>query len=149
MLLGFKPRFVKPIKQLTKIHTIRKGYRWKAGNVIHMATGIRTKNYVQFNKGIAELSVCKSVQKIDIFRVDDLPFHLHDDYVYVLDYYVEKLKETFQMSFRVQVDGKFISKTNIRLLAINDGFDSPEELFEWFGYKDFNGQIIHWTDFRY
>lgn len=47
MILGFKPQFVQPIIDRTKIHTIRedKHNRWVPGKVIHMATGVRTKSY--------------------------------------------------------------------------------------------------------
>jgi len=36
----------------------------------------------------------------------------------------------------------------VKLLAIQDGFDSVNEFFEWFN-KDFTGKIIHWTNFKY
>ena len=63
MILGFKKQFPPMILVGTKIHTIRedKHDRWKAGNKIHFATGIRTKNYNQFYSG-----VCKSVQAITL-----------------------------------------------------------------------------------
>ena len=61
MILSFKKRFVSPILSGHKIHTIRedKPRRWKAGNKIHFATGVRTKHYDQFHAG-----VCVSVQAI-------------------------------------------------------------------------------------
>lgn len=132
-----------------KIHTIRQGNRWKSGNSIQMATGVRTKNYFQFNGDGIGLDICKKVQSIEIFRVDDLPRSLYDDCVYVVDVYCEPLKETFQMSYRVQVDGRFLKVEEIRQLSINDGFVNPEEMFDWFGNKDFQGQLIHWTDAVY
>ena len=63
MILSFKKQFERPIIHGTKIHTIRedKHDRWKAGNIIHFATGVRTKDYNQFMVG-----QCKSVQHICI-----------------------------------------------------------------------------------
>lgn len=63
MILGFKKQFVPKILDGTKIHTIRedKHNRWKAGQLINFATGVRTKDYKEFKKG-----KCVSVQKIYI-----------------------------------------------------------------------------------
>jgi hypothetical protein len=114
MVLGFKKQFPEKIINGEKIHTIRKGYRWKAGTKIHFATGVRTKNYNQFNSG-----VCVSVQSIEIYYP----------------------------SGNVIIDGELFHKKVT--LARNDGFDSFEELQDWFGKGIFKGQIIHWTDFKY
>ena len=74
MILGFtktwvingkrvNTNFEEKIKSGTKIHTIRadKNNRWKAGNKIHFATGVRSSNYNCFNIG-----VCIGVQDIEI-----------------------------------------------------------------------------------
>lgn len=63
MVLGFKKQFVDKIKNGSKIHTIRedKHKRWKEGNTIHFATGVRTKKYKQFISGM-----CFGVQEIYI-----------------------------------------------------------------------------------
>lgn len=132
-----------------KIHTIRKGNRWKQGDLIHMATGVRTKNYHQFNKGKSGLDVCKRVQSIEIFRVDNLPPRLHDGKVYSLYVNVPKLNETFCTAFRVQIDGRFLSVDEIKKLAVHDGFDTADEMFHWFNLEEFQGQLIHWTHFVY
>lgn len=58
MVLGFKEKFpdnsptdfVEAILDGRKKHSIRKGCRWRKGMVIHMATGVRTKNYRLFNQ---------------------------------------------------------------------------------------------------
>jgi DNA modification methylase len=52
MVIGFKPRFVQPILNGTKIHTLREDVlnRWQPGRVMHMAIGVRTTNYYQFNE---------------------------------------------------------------------------------------------------
>jgi len=110
-----------------KIHTIRGGHRWKAGNSIQMATGVRTANYNQFNKGIPELSVCKSVQDIAVKYIDGAPI--------------------------VYVDGKEFPPVKRITLYLHDGFcgfklNPVASFFRWF-HSDFEGQIVHWTDFRY
>jgi hypothetical protein len=112
------------IKKYPKIHTIRAGTRWKSGDKIHMAYGVRSKNYEQFNKGIPELEVVKSVQKI------------------------EMILEPGCLLVTVSIDGRFLGLGEIEKLAINDGFPDINDFFEWFN-KDFTGQIIHWTDLRY
>lgn len=52
MILGFKKRFVAPILAGTKIHTFRldEHHRWKAGNSIQFAIGVRTKDYETFRE---------------------------------------------------------------------------------------------------
>ena len=63
MVLGFKENFVDKILDGSKIHTIRedKKNRWKAGNKIHFATGIRSKDYNCFKEG-----KCFATEKIFI-----------------------------------------------------------------------------------
>ena len=102
MKLGFKKQFVDPIKNGTKIHSIREDEhdRWKAGNIIHFATGVRTKYYNCFFE-----DVCKSTQDFEIVY-DDEPF--------------------------VYIDGKILWVEEIELLAKHDGFNSMEDFFKWF-----------------
>ena len=118
MILGFKPQFVDKILSGSKIHTIRedKHNRWKAGNKIQFATGVRTKDYKQFFEG-----ECTGIQKIEIFGATG----------------------------EVIVDGRRLSLygDDYKLL-FNDGFDSLQDFFNWFG-NDFSGKIIHWTNFTY
>ncbi|HAH52556.1 MAG TPA: hypothetical protein DCL80_15385 [Balneola sp.] len=120
MILSFKPQFVDPILNGTKIHTIREDStdRWKAGNSIQCATGVRSKNYNCFLE-----SECVSVQSFEI------------------KYYDKK-------TFDVFVDGKSIPLRDFKSLYLNDGFRTYSEFLEWFS-SDFKGKIIHWTDFRY
>jgi len=136
MVLGFKQKFpwgeptyfrekilagvgYGPIVSLPKIHTIRAGNRWRAGDKIHMAYGVRTKNYEQFNKGIPELAFVKSVQKIEMW---------------------------WDRSLYILIDGKYFE--DMETLSINDGFNDVMDFQKWFN-KKFTGQIIHWTNFRY
>ena len=122
MVIGFKQRFVKPILNKTKIHTIREDAtnRWKAGNTMHMATGVRSKYYICFC-----IDTCKSTQRIQIMRTSD-----------------------FLCDTIVIIDGRQLSMPEVNRLALNDGFENMAEFWMWF--KDgFNGKIIHWTDFKY
>uniref|UniRef100_A0A6M3KXB8 Uncharacterized protein n=1 Tax=viral metagenome TaxID=1070528 RepID=A0A6M3KXB8_9ZZZZ len=121
MILGFKEQFVKKIKSGYKIHTIRadKHGRWKEGNTIHFATGVRTKMYKQFGGG-----VCRGVQKI-------------------------KISYKCVRGITVWIDDKVLAQTvELQRLARNDGFNSLAEFVKWFN-KDFEGKIIHWTKYRY
>lgn len=80
MILGFsetifidgkikETNFVNKISIGDKIHTIRADVkeRWKAGNIIHFAVGVRSVNYHQFDTGI-----CESVQVIEIDEDRDI-----------------------------------------------------------------------------
>lgn len=51
----------------------------------------------------------------------------------------------------VYIDRNGLSNEGIKRLAVNDGFDSVEEFFEYFrdGDEVFSGRLIHWTDFKY
>lgn len=122
MILGFKQQFVDSISLGTKIHSIRedKTGRWKEGNTIHFATGVRTKSYNNF-----KTDVCKNVQSISV------------DWT-----------KTFLGEPSIYIDGRELVHTEVVQLAFNDGFDSLEAFLAWFN-KDFEGKIIHWTDFRY
>ncbi len=126
MILAFKPQFVKPILNGTKIHTIRedKPRRWKSGKDIHFATGVRTKNYNCFKEG-------KVISTQRIF-----------------------ITYAFNDILEVSIDGNYFYDKN--KLALNDGFDSYWDFFEYFypiiensEDKCFSGKIIHWTDFKY
>ena len=54
--------FEEKIKKGIKIHTIRvdEKCRWKKGNKIHFATGVRTSNYNCFKEG-----VCVDIQNVE------------------------------------------------------------------------------------
>lgn len=141
MILSFKKQFPwgKPtdfeqkILSRTKIHTIREDPhgRWNAGRHIHFATGVRTKHYNCFME-----SECVSVQAIQIHHYRD---------------------ENVKSAVDVIVDGDLIyslygtaviNDERMEQLAKNDGFDSVADFFKFFN-KDFQGRIIHWTDFKY
>ena len=128
MVLGFKKQFEDKILKGSKIHTIREDSndRWKAGNKIHFATGVRTKNYNQFKEG-----ECKSIQTIEIFYGDVKP-----------NLVTVAIDKGIIYSTLLDIDFNFLE------FVKNDGFDSIESFFDWFD-KDFKGKIIHWTDKRY
>lgn len=129
MILGFNLRFLEPIKKGTKIHTIRedKTGRWKPGMTIHFASGVRTKNYVQFHEG-----KCFSTQQIEIRNI----FRKTDFNTYTI------------CRHDVRVDGRSLLDEEIEKLAKNDGFNGLDDFFGWFN-QGFKGKIIHWTEFRY
>jgi hypothetical protein len=131
MILGFHPQFVLKIKNGTKIHTIRqdKKNRWHDGMKIHFATGVRSKRYVQFQSG-----KCKSTQIIIIkHRKGDFPQK---------GIWIDGV-------LRFSINGVLHNGTEfMTTLALNDGFKNYDDFFDWFD-KDFEGKIIHWTDFRY
>lgn len=112
---------------LPKIHTFRLGTRWRAGMTMHMVTGNRTPDRRQFNTEYRELEKCISVQTC-IIRTVNLPMQ----------------------AISIEIDGKEVDPL---LFAVNDGFNSPDQCFQWFTHPFkptlHEGQIIHFTDFQY
>lgn len=129
MILSFKEQFKDPILKGTKLHTIRedKTNRWKPGNKIEMATGVRTKNYNCFKK-----SVCVSTQTIEIKHGRIYDVNSGD----------------FLLGIRILIDGKELDSLKINGLAKNDGFVDIIHFANWFN-TDFYGKIIHWTHLKY
>lgn len=126
MVIGFNPQFVLPILTRTKTHTVREDIhnRWKPGMKMHMATGVRTKQYSQFFE-----SYCQCVQSVEI--------HFHNILLYN----------------KVIVDNRELTFEEMKLFAKNDGFDDVCDFLFWFEDKAKNnvykGKVIHWTDFKY
>lgn len=114
-----------------KLHTIRGAdCRIQPGDALHMAYGVRTKNYRQFNKGIEPLAVCKGRQKIEMSMFPS-----------------GNIKHRCIM----HIDGKKISDYMIAMLVESDGLWS-KAFRDWFfptGTGTFTGYIIHWTDLKY
>ena len=125
-----------------KLHSIRKGFRWKPGTLIQFATGVGTPDYYCFAHAI-----CKSVQSIQMIFLSDKSLTLLaiDDTAYIK-------RDLFD-------EGKPIEESNIaHSIAHNDGL-TIEQFRDWFfgaslfdanlnGYV-FEGQIINWTDLKY
>lgn len=120
------------VRKQTKFHTIRAGNRIGAGDKLHMATGVRTKDYNQFNKGVPGLGLCRSTQGIVIYREEK-----------------EVLIAKFGGTIKGEKHYEYFLQTDkqVEVLAENDGM-TVEQFWAWFD-KDFTGQIIHWTDLRY
>ena len=121
-----------------KKHTIRedKKNRWKVGKDIHFAIGTRTKNYFQF----APVLKVKSIQKIQITHKEK-ESHSYTNVFLKDDRY-------FYKDIDVYVDEILLDIGLVSVLAINDGFDSLSDFFEYFN-EDFTGKIIHWIDLKY
>ena len=116
---------------IPKIHTFRLGARWRAGMKMHMVVGNRTRERRQFNHDYPALLHCHGVQKCIIT-------YLHRP-------------SNQPASIRIEVEGKVVE--NDLLFMVHDGFDGPDQFLHWFGHPfktvTHEGQIVHWTDFRY
>ena len=121
MVLAITDRFKKTILKRIQSFAICADVcdRWKAGRVIHFATGVGTKNYKQFYE-----RVCVRTQRIEI-----IPSERVDKIV-------------------VKVDGIALSLEDIAHLAHKGGFLCALDFFAWFR-DGFTGKIIHWTGLRY
>lgn len=115
-----------------KLHTIRHGKRWKAGDKIHFCINNRSKNYHRF----APVIEVKSVQDIRIAYNKGGGVNVFIDGVFF----------HYQTSWGLEWDENTLNQ--MERLALNDGFPSVDRFFKWFD-ADFEGQIIHWTDLKY
>lgn len=126
MILGFKKQFEAPILAGTKIHTIRQDSpdRWYPGQIIHMATGIRTKHYNCFKE-----IQCVSTERI--FMTYDYMLHVSIG-----------LRE-------LSIPEKEILAKNdgFKNLKEFEGWFYP--VIKESKEKCFSGKIIHWTNLRY
>ena len=136
MILSFKEQFVSKILTGEKVHTIRedKRNRWHKDVKIHFASNVRTKYQQTFKTGKVT-----SIQSV------------------VFVYYSPS------NSLSVEIDGHLIeSKEEYKAFAKADGFDTTEELEQWFiplckepiGHTSnkllsYKAKLIHWTDITY
>ena len=111
MILSFKTKigniptnFEEKILFGQKIHTIREDAknRWRVGQIIHFATGVRTKQYNCFKTG-----VCTGIQTI-------------------------KIKNDGFILESIHIDGKRLRTLGLMALMDNDGFDCLQSFKSWF-----------------
>lgn len=126
MILGFKTThkgqptgFVDKIESGSKIHSMRKGNRWKRGMSIQFATGIRTKKYKKFKDGF-----CLGVQKVKVISLEEMN------------------------RCEIWVDGRRLGLLESQRFAWNDGFDNLVQFWLWFTESE-DYQLIHWTNKKY
>lgn len=107
-----------------KLHTIRRdaGNRWKAGMKIHAVINNRTKDRLQF---LPEFE-CKEVQHIKIYPYE----------------------KNIWVAYKNNMFMRLLSNKETNTLAINDGFLSVADFWDYFK-EPFEGKIIHWTNKRY
>ena len=127
MILTFKPQFVEPIKDGTKIHPIRKDKtgRWKPGMKIQFWSG--NPRNVKANPHQFQSGVCTDVAQIII------DFN-HNDVLIVPD-----------TNFKTKL---LTGITKLDEFARNDGFEDWDDLKKWFEnqYGDkhfFGGTLIY------
>ena len=106
-----------------KKHTIRRSARMKVGTKLSMRqwTGLpyRSKQR-EFARG-----ECTGIQKIHIWQ------------------------DSFGGRYVVIDDrDEILTDNQVSRLAVNDGFETVDQFFSWFGF-DFTGYIIHWSDLKY
>lgn len=121
---GWKTSFPEKILGGLKLHTIRQGTRFSVGVRLHMATGMRTKNYNCFNADRGDCQQCLGVQRILV--------EPKQKEIYIWD----------GMDFRK------MTWVEVDRLAKNDGFDNTWQFWKWFT-EPVNGQLVHWTNLLY
>lgn len=150
-IAGFKP----------KLHTIRedKAERWKEGRAIHMAYGVRTLSFEKINEFPSGqlypgIDKCTGTQLIEVRYHEEWKARegKTTETVYAKPFEVKGT--TFYIPIMVFVRNKpgeperALTIEQMRDLAVNDGFESLEEFFEWFS-DSCKGKLIHWTKKRY
>lgn len=129
MILGYTvPHEKENILKGLKIHTMRmdRVNRWHEGRLIHHSTGTRSKDYECFL-----VNKCKGTQKVLLLLLEEKGKHF----------------------LKVTVDRKRLSQSEVELLAINDGFETLQDMIDFF-FKDKDItmaglKIIHWTNLKY
>jgi len=115
-----------------KLHTIRQSNRVKKGMKLSMRYW-KDKPYrspqVEFCK-----AECLSTQDIKIEWITATSCMVYIDGVFFTGHGITFYSED--------------ALRNKDILAMNDGFNSAADFFDWFN-KDFEGQIIHWTNLKY
>lgn len=111
-----------------KIHTIR----GDKSNRIKVGTKIQCCNWqgVPYNSPVNQFAPtfeCKGIQKIEI------------------KWFLNKENIKYAV---IYIDNCIIAHYDNKIIAINDGFDTVEEFFNYFN-SDFTGKIIHFTDLKY
>ena len=119
MILSFKKQFKKKILNGDKIHTIREDKKRRW----------KSGKKIHFATGVRtkkqkqfKEGVCLSVQRLQICPTC--------------------------VALRVWVGDRWLQAQEIEVLARNDGFKNAKEFFKWFD-KDFDGVLIHWTNYKY
>lgn len=124
----------------TKIHAIVRGDRWKDGKLIEGPRGTLPVKYDQANTALISVRKAVSVQTIK-FR--------HYNYASSEYQLVGAERVKFEMII-ARIDGRKYPPIFINTLAVNEGFTDVLEFHRWFWpLKNFEGFIIHFTDFRY
>lgn len=123
-LYNFQKRFVVPILNHTKMHTIRAHRRHpdKVGNIAHLYTGLRVKN-------AAKLLGRFPIVKIEPIEISECP-----------------CRQEHCQKVDVAIDGERLSHDKREKLARLDGFRDFTEMQQfWRGRLPFKGEIIHWN----
>ncbi|HKR03485.1 MAG TPA: ASCH domain-containing protein [Bacteroidia bacterium] len=143
MLLGFKKRFIDPIKIGTKVFTMRKRRKKevKIGETLYMYTALRTKHCQLITNKEKLISKQKAWIRI----------------IYITD--------TF-LSLKICVDGRSLHRNEISEFVKFDGFTDENDFCKYWidsvkkdrNKKGLRGQtckivesltMYHWTDLRY
>lgn len=120
MPTGFKEKILKKIKKHSIVDD-PKG-RWRVDMEIQMVVNPYSPERDQFNEGRKDLSKVISIQQFSI-----------------------KWKD---YDYTVKVDSRELSKDEVEVLAINDGFDDLVQFLTYFS-KSKSAKIIHWTKLKY
>lgn len=131
MILGFKDQFVPMVLDGSKTHTIRAGFRWKAG----MRADLYTGGYRPGARRLLFRAVVTKVERLEICRASFASRVSIDE----PDTWLDMKKDLIVMPPR-----------DVEWLLWLDGFRDSDHNASWLAYRyfrkslPFSGQLIHW-----
>lgn len=137
MLLGYKKRFVLPIKIGTKVHTCRKKRKInpKIGETLYMYSALRTKHCELITNKEKLISTQKVKITVKVLR---------------------RSKSILGIDVNIAVDGRKLNLVEMQQFAKFDGFESIADFGSFFATGVKPGakimgtfDLYHWTDLRY
>ena len=135
-IINFKPEFAELVASGKKRQTIRKIRKrpFKVGDKLYLYTGLRTK-------GVRNLIIASMADGFDFpIRYYVKCKEVHD--IEILEYY------GFGGDYVVSLDnGKPLTCNQADAIAIHDGFETAEEMCDWFKKTHglpFYGQLVRW-----
>lgn len=142
MLLGFKKRFIQPIKIGTKVHTMRnkRKIKPKIGETLHMYTALRTKHCELITN--KEKLISKQKVRVHIQRNKVVTEGKNNGFAYIT---------------KVLIDGRKIEGAELEQFVKFDGFENITDFASFWFLEEKKTKLVvggimdlfHWTDLRY
>lgn len=118
-----------------KYHSIREGDRWRKFFAKH-----GEKAMIQFYVAVRTARMFQIAPDMPVKMVDSISI----EYPSTHDVVEVCINNRTIYTCRL-IESELMEHHGLNFLANNDGFDNAVDFFKWFN-KDFEGEIVHWTD---